>query len=102
MVGDIIAGVTGLGVISVYGFVIRSLQAKIDKMEAQKLDKTMCEQIHSEMIRDLERGHDRFKEISAKLDSQGDTLSGLGTNVALLTQTVGAIGKTLEKMAANG
>ena len=102
MVGDIIAGVTGFGAVLVYGFVIRSLQDEVKKMNDEKIDKTMCDQVHGEIIRDLDRGMDRFKDISKKLDSHGATLSSMEKNVALLSQSMGTMSKSLEKMEAKG
>ena len=62
---------TGLGVLIVFGLIVRFHQTRINKMDEIKVDKEMCDRNHEEVDKNLNRGTTKFDQIDEKLEDHG-------------------------------
>lgn len=79
MYSEIIAGI----IILLAGLVLRQFAIRVNKMDAEKVDKEMYDRMHSVHEQKLVKGDDRFKAVETKLDGMSATLIRVDTTLQI-------------------
>jgi len=81
--------VAGLGVVAVFGLIIRFQQTRLNKLQDTKRDRRACDQIVEVLKDELNKGSAHFERIDGKLSTMTGQLAEENKQLALVAQQVG-------------
>ena len=82
----VVAGLTGLGAIVVFGTLIKQNRSKVTEVRKEKQDRRACDEIVKRMEANLKRGTDRFDAVEGKVDELGEKASHLSESMATIME----------------
>lgn len=85
---------TAVGFLQVVGmFILAYIFSQLNKLEADKQDKGMCEKVHLDVEKSLARGDVKFTEVMAELRKFSDVFLEIKLQLASVVQQLQGIEK---------
>lgn len=98
MIGEIIAGIVGLGGLTTVFTLIRGNGKRVDTLDKTKVDKELFNQKTEQLDRDLTKGDKRFEKVELNIIEQTKISAEQAKSIAVISTSMAGMEGTLSRI----